>query len=882
MSHRIRPLIVASSLLGVIGCGGGGSGGTTPPPPPVQTYSATSGVAQKGPLILGSTVTAQELTAALVPNGKQYSYQTNSDLGVFNPTSAFTSPYIGLSATGYYFDEVTNALSGGTITLNAYGDLGANPVLNVNLLTTLAYQRIETLVKAGSSFTAAQTQAEHEVLSGLGIVGADSDLRFGKLDLSKGTSGDKLLAAVSSLFVNGNNSANLASLIANFQSDLASDGVIDSTSVRATLLASAQTLNPASVAANLNQKYSAQGVTYTAADIGGWLDQDGDGLIAKFEYSVADATQTSSFVVPAALVSANAGSTVSVLDGVLSVNGNAVSSPRQISAGDVLSIAPPPGVFPNGSQTAYLIAGNAKIARVSFVNGLASIDVTPGDSSVPKGLNVSFVAVGHYTDGSTSDITGSVTWGTDAAGIASIASNGGLATGNGVGDATISATLGAVSGGTTLHVVAPALMSVAIEPASVRVVLGRTQRVTAVGTYTDGTRADISTAVTWDVNDSAVATVTGGLLSGVALGNTSVSATSGTLSGSRAITTVNNTWMPTGSLRTARRSHAATLLANGKVLVAGGLTANGTLLASAEIFDPATESWSSAADMNVPRFNNSGVRLPSGKVLMVGGASTTNAALWAEVYDPATDTWTPTGAVGLRTNRTLTLMPDGKVLAVGYAQGSGTNAEIYDPATNAWSAAASLHHTRSDPAATLLPNGMVLISGGSIPGANAPELTSEIFDPATGTWSDAGAMVHGSWASSTVLRANGTVFATGGALPFPQTFLTTEVFDPATGSWTLEASMKRPRQSLTSIVLPTGQVLAVGGWYDFQPAYAIPEMYDPSRNSWSDVAPMTSTRSETTVTLLDNGKVLAVGGTPDHVNGVLGTAELFDYVGNPN
>ena len=120
MSRRIRPLIVASLLVSLVGCGGGGdSGNETQPPPPPQTYSATSGVVQKGPLILGSTVTAQELTATLVPNGKQYSYQTNSDLGTFNPTSAFTSPYVGVSATGYYFDEVTNLLSGGPVTLYA-------------------------------------------------------------------------------------------------------------------------------------------------------------------------------------------------------------------------------------------------------------------------------------------------------------------------------------------------------------------------------------------------------------------------------------------------------------------------------------------------------------------------------------------------------------------------------------------------------------------------------------------------------------------------------------------------------------------------------------------------------------------------------------------
>jgi hypothetical protein len=81
----------AAALLAA--CAGGG-GGSTPSPTQI-TYSAKSGVAQKGPLILGSSVTAQELGASLSPTGKQYTYQTNSDLGTFNPNSSFTSQYVG-------------------------------------------------------------------------------------------------------------------------------------------------------------------------------------------------------------------------------------------------------------------------------------------------------------------------------------------------------------------------------------------------------------------------------------------------------------------------------------------------------------------------------------------------------------------------------------------------------------------------------------------------------------------------------------------------------------------------------------------------------------------------------------------------------------------
>ena len=91
----------------------------------------------------------------------------------FSPTSNFTSQYIGVAATGYYFDEVLGAVSGGPVTLNGYSDLSVDTVMNVNILTTLAYQRIRTLVvQSGKTFSAARTQAEQEVLTALKIPAA--------------------------------------------------------------------------------------------------------------------------------------------------------------------------------------------------------------------------------------------------------------------------------------------------------------------------------------------------------------------------------------------------------------------------------------------------------------------------------------------------------------------------------------------------------------------------------------------------------------------------------------------------------------------------------------------------------------------------------------
>jgi hypothetical protein len=242
-------------------------------------------VVQKGPLIKGSTVTAQELNPSLSPTGQQFSYQVTSDFGTFAPTSTFTSQFIGLSATGYYFDEVRNAVSSGTVTLTGYSDLAVDKILNVNLLTTLAYQRIQNLVTSRMTFTAARTQAENEVLAALNIP-SGSYGGFGTLDLGGSTDGDHILAAVSCLFVYGNSAGTLSQLIANFQSDIGTNGVITSPATKAELIAAAKAVNTTAVVANLTAEYASQGVTFTAANIDSWISQSGDGVIGKFSFQV--------------------------------------------------------------------------------------------------------------------------------------------------------------------------------------------------------------------------------------------------------------------------------------------------------------------------------------------------------------------------------------------------------------------------------------------------------------------------------------------------------------------------------------------------------------------------------------------------------------------
>jgi len=140
----------------------------------------------------------------------------------------------------------------------------------------------------------------------------------------------------------------------------------------------------------------------------------------------------------------------------------------------------------------------------------------------------------------------------------------------------------------------------------------------------------------------------------------------------------------TGSLNTARDSHTATLLSNGKVLVAGGV--GGAYLTSAELYDPASGTWTATGSLNTARGQHTATLLPDGKVLVAGGtlnSNGNNSLASAELYDPVSGTWTATGSLTTaRFVHTATLLPNGKVLvAAGYGTSYPfdlTSAELSD------------------------------------------------------------------------------------------------------------------------------------------------------------------------------------------------------------
>jgi 6-phosphogluconolactonase (cycloisomerase 2 family) len=207
-------------------------------------------------------------------------------------------------------------------------------------------------------------------------------------------------------------------------------------------------------------------------------------------------------------------------------------------------------------------------------------------------------------------------------------------------------------------------------------------------------------------------------------------------------------WTPTGNMNQGRARHAMTLLPNGKVLVTGGRDTefNFNSLASAEIFDPFANqgagAFSAIGNMNSPRFKHTATLLSNGKVLIAGGFNDGNNSLSvasAELFDPNTNTFTPTGSMNIpRARHSSTLLPDGTVLETGAINGfnglvAAAPAELYSPATGTFALTAQMITGREVADATLIPpNGNVLISGGD-DGVNVLASTEVYYNPVAQT-----------------------------------------------------------------------------------------------------------------------------------------------------
>ncbi len=320
-------------------------------------------------------------------------------------------------------------------------------------------------------------------------------------------------------------------------------------------------------------------------------------------------------------------------------------------------------------------------------------------------------------------------------------------------------------------------------------------------------------------------------------------------------------WKQTTSMTAARFTHTATLLPSGKVLVTGGHSSPlsvANIVATSDLYDPSTATWTSAGTMGSVRWMHTATLLLNGKVLVAGGDNAT-----ADLYDPALGTWSrATSMSSARRSHGATLLPSGKVLVSGGFSGSGlSSAETYDPATGTWLNSGAMNATRCYHTATLLPGGKVLVAGGYSGSGSTILSSADLYDPASGAWTRTGSMTTTRQLHTATLLPNGRVLVAGGTgdLSGKPSRATAEIYDPSTGIWTSTATMSVERIQHTSTLLPNGKVLVTGGFNGLT-RLATTETYDASSGAWSVAGPMTTARVIHTATLLPNGKVLVAGG----------------------
>jgi hypothetical protein len=343
------------------------------------------------------------------------------------------------------------------------------------------------------------------------------------------------------------------------------------------------------------------------------------------------------------------------------------------------------------------------------------------------------------------------------------------------------------------------------------------------------------------------------------------------------------TFNATGNMTRPRQMHSATLLPNGTVLIAGGYELTPAIprrpitTDTAELYNPDLGTFAATGRMTTVRASHSATLLPNGKVLIAGGRdgqdfSASPALASAELYDSSTGAFTPTASMnGARAGHSATLLANGKVLVAGGYDGQAhyseackcrflgmATAELYDPATGTFTPTGDMTAPLAGPIATLLSDGKVWITTGG----DGPDFGAQLYDPDAGAFSDTGWRYATSLIAATVnLLASGQLLITLNVSECDFNSTSAGLQDVSTGIFRDAGPMAYAICRPTGVTLSDGSVLITGG--QFRRGGRPAQVYDPVSGHFSLTGEMVTGRAYHTATLLRSGNVLLTGGCLD-------------------
>lgn len=238
------------------------------------------GKVEKGPFVRGTVIQMQPLDADLDETGESFTSTITDNEGTFTfGSKLLKSPYVKLSASGYYFNEVTGELSKGTLALNAVANLQNAADVNLNILSHLKYQRVMDLVaKDGKSFKEANKQAQEEVLKTFGLEKyAKTDVNH--FSITSGTDEAAALIAVSSLILYNRSEAQITEYLSQLSEEFAEDGNFSETTklqIRKDMFSLESKLPQ--IAENIKKRYQEMGKEVAVKNLIYYFDWDGDGI----------------------------------------------------------------------------------------------------------------------------------------------------------------------------------------------------------------------------------------------------------------------------------------------------------------------------------------------------------------------------------------------------------------------------------------------------------------------------------------------------------------------------------------------------------------------------------------------------------------------------